>query len=368
MKRPRPTPSNEDNRLVQKKERIKKTHTPVITIRDEDLCANTQALTAVRQVTSATNSKITLAAKQIFIAPSSIEARRDILKKIEELNPARVIAPKPMGERNMMTKIVIKNETFGETVEAIAEEINRCIGITPLRVKPIGKSGRLHLLLFENKYTVRHILHAFDTSQRTIFCAKKNKAQPYMENLAHINQCKNCYAFDHTKHSCYGTKKDPTMITVTATGATITVCSNCKHEGHGANQVNCPAFQKQLAIRERVLLDRQAKSKERSEAARVRKETTFAQALRSNKEFPQLGASSTSITTDEELGPTPPLPPRQTALTASTDQPNMDILLAILQRMDSVVAEVNNMRTEMNSLKTELLIIKRAKTATTVNG
>ncbi|CAG4944928.1 unnamed protein product [Parnassius apollo] len=95
-----------------------------------------------------------------------------------------------MGERNMMTKIFIKNETFGETVKAMAEEINRCIGITPLRVKPIGKSGRLHLLLFENKYTVRHILHAFDTSQRTIFCAKKNKAQPYMENLAHINQCK----------------------------------------------------------------------------------------------------------------------------------------------------------------------------------
>ncbi|CAG5043997.1 unnamed protein product [Parnassius apollo] len=164
----------------------------------------------------------------------------------------------------------------------------------------------------------------------------------------------NCYAFDHTKHSCYSTKKDPTIFTVTATGATITVCSNCKHEGHGANQVNCPAFQKQLAIRERVLLNRQAKAKERSEAARVRKETTFAQALRSNK--------------DEELGPTPPSPPRQTALTASTDQPNMDIQLVILMCMDSVVAEVNNMRTEMNSLKTELLIIKRAKIATTVNG
>ncbi|CAG5043973.1 unnamed protein product [Parnassius apollo] len=126
--------------------------------------------------------------------------------------------------------------------------------------------------------------------------------------------------------------------------------------------------QKQLAIRERVLLNGQAKAKVRSEAARVRKETTFAQALRSNKEFPQLGASRTSIAADEELGPTPPSPPKQTALTASTDQPNMDILLAILQRMDSVVAEVNNMRTEMNSLNTELLIIKRAKTATTVNG
>ncbi|CAG5026183.1 unnamed protein product [Parnassius apollo] len=111
-----------------------------------------------------------------------------------------------------------------------------------------------------------------------------------MENLAHINQCRNCYAFDHTKHSCYGTKKDPTKITVTATGATIT---------------------KQQAIRKRVLLDRQVKAKERSEAARVRKETTFVQALRSNKEFPQLGASSTSITTDEELGPAPPSPPRQ---------------------------------------------------------
>ncbi|CAG5034047.1 unnamed protein product [Parnassius apollo] len=156
------------------------------------------------------------------------------------------------------------------------------------------------------------------------------------------------------------------MITVTATGATITVCSNCKHEGHGANQVNCPAFLKQLTIRERFLLDHQAKAKERSEAARVRKETTFSQALRSNKELPHLGASSTSITTDEELGPTRPSPPRQTALTASTDQPN--ILLAIFQRMDYVVAEVNNMRTEMKSLKTELLTINRAKTATTVNG
>ncbi|CAG4944926.1 unnamed protein product [Parnassius apollo] len=110
-----------------------------------------------------------------------------------------------------------------------------------------------------------------------------------------------------------------------------------------------------------------AKAKERSEAARVRKETTFAQALRSNKEFPQLGASRTSITTDEELGPTPPSPPRQTALTASTDHPNLEILLAILQRMDSVVAEVNNMRTEMNSLKTELLIIKRAKQLQNIN-
>lgn len=206
---------------------------------------------------------------QIRIIPESAAARERILNILTACGITRVIAPKPKADRQPATKIVLKNETYGEHADTIAAEIFDCIGIKPTTVKKIGKTGRIHLLIFDAQHKTRELLECFKTTERRLFCAPSIKVEQFKENPRHITQCKKCFAFDHAKQSCYGAQEEPQITVTTPEGNTTRVCRNCKAEDHGANNVKCPAFQNMIA---RQMA--QAKAKEEKLTERLRKSST----------------------------------------------------------------------------------------------
>ncbi|GBP64557.1 hypothetical protein EVAR_89603_1 [Eumeta japonica] len=107
---------------------------------------------SIRELTSKNNSTLRAANGQIKIYLVN-SARKDILSKIQVCEPLKIIAPKPKADRQPATKVVLKNETYGgEDAYTIAEEIAYCIGIKPITVKLLGKTGKTRLLIFESKY------------------------------------------------------------------------------------------------------------------------------------------------------------------------------------------------------------------------
>ncbi|CAH1639489.1 unnamed protein product [Spodoptera littoralis] len=207
---------------------------------------------------------------QIKISPNNMAARVNLLTEIESGGFTRVIAPKPKADRQPATKIVLKNETYGESTDAIADEIADCIGIKPKAIKPLGRAGKIHLLLFDGTHKSRDIMENFKRSERKFFCAPSIKVEPFRENPKHIIQCKKCYAFDHSKQSCYGKQEEPQIIITTPEGTTTKVCRNCKEEDHGANNASCPVFKKIIARQIEQAEAKQTKKEERIKRSVVR--------------------------------------------------------------------------------------------------
>lgn len=278
-------------------------HIPNIIIRDENAIKNQDTLKKIRESVAKNSSTLNVMRGQIKINPDNATARVNLLTTIEACGITRVIAPKPKADRQSATKIVLKNETYGESTDAIANEIADCIGIKPIAIKPLGTAGKIHLLIFDGKYESRGLLENFKTSERKFFCAPSIKVEPFRENPKHIVQCKKCYAFDHSKQSCYGKQEEPQIVITTLEGNTTKVCRNCKGEDHGANNAKCPIFKKVIARQMEQAEAKQTKKEERIKRSVVRLGVKYAD-VTNTRQFPTLQQKEPTQPQTEHVPPT----------------------------------------------------------------
>lgn len=280
----------------------KNTHIPNIIIRDENAIKNQDTLKKIRESVAKNSSTLNVMKGQIKINPDNATARMNLLTTIETCGITRVIAPKPKADRQPATKIVLKNETYGESTDTIANEIADCIGIKPTAIKPLGKSGKTHLLIFDGKHKSRDLLENFKASERKFFCAPSIKVEPFKENPKHIVQCKKCYAFDHSKQSCYGKQEEPQIVITTLEGTTTKVCRNCKGEDHGANNAKCPVFKNAIARQMEQAQAKQTKREERIKRSVVRLGVKYAD-VTNTRLFPTLPQKEPAQAQTEQVPP-----------------------------------------------------------------
>ena len=262
-------------------------HIPNITVRDDKILNNKDSLKEIRKIVEDNNSTLTSQKGQIKIKPSDSKAREQILAALNNGEIERIISPKPKADRTPSAKIVIKNECYGEDMETIAAEIQNCIGISPVSVKPLGEKAKLHLAIFDGKHKGREIIELFQNTTRRFFAAPRIIVEAFKEKSNYVIQCKKCFAFDHSKQSCYGKQEEPQKLVVTDLGRQVSVCFNCKQTGHSANNVKCPVFQKIIQKHMEQVQEREAKKKERIQLAAVRKGVRYAD-VTSTRQFPSL--------------------------------------------------------------------------------
>lgn len=279
------------------------THIPNIIIRDENAIKNQETLKKIRESVAKNCSTLNIMKGQIKINPTNATARVNLLTTLETCGITRIIAPKPKADRQMATKIVLKNDTYDESTDTIANEIEDCIGIKPLAIKPLGRAGKIHLLIFDGEYKSRELLANFKNAERKFFCAPTIKVEPYRENPKHIVQCKKCYAFDHSKQSCYGKQEEPQIVLTTAEGTTTKVCRNCKEEDHGANNAKCPVFKNMIARQIEQAEAKQSKKEERIKRSVVRLGVKYAD-ITNTKQFPTLPQKEAAPSPTEQVAPT----------------------------------------------------------------
>lgn len=278
----------------------KNTHIPNIIIRDENAIKNQDTLKKVRESVANNSSTLNVMRGQIKINPDNATARVNLLNTLEACGITRVIAPKPKADRQPATKIVLKNETYGESIDTIINEIADCIGVQPTAVKPLGRAGKIHLLIFDGKHKLRELMESFKTSERKFFCAPSIKVEPFRENPKHIVQCKKCYAFDHSKQSCYGKQEDPQIVITTPEGTTTKVCRNCKAEDHGANNAKCPVFKSMIARQMEQAEAKQIKKEERIKRSVVRLGVKYAD-VTDTRQFPTLSQNELTQPPTEQM-------------------------------------------------------------------
>ncbi|KAG7301191.1 hypothetical protein JYU34_014039 [Plutella xylostella] len=247
--------------------------------------------------------EITTLPIESFTSEEWFISRVNLLTTLETCGITRIIAPKPKADRQMATKIVLKNDTYDESTDTIANEIEDCIGIKPLAIKPLGRAGKIHLLIFDGEYKSRELLANFKNAERKFFCAPTIKVEPYRENPKHIVQCKKCYAFDHSKQSCYGKQEEPQIVLTTAEGTTTKVCRNCKEEDHGANNAKCPVFKNMIARQIEQAEAKQSKKEERIKRSVVRLGVKYAD-ITNTKQFPTLPQKEAAPSPTEQVAPT----------------------------------------------------------------
>lgn len=279
------------------------THIPNIRIRDENATKNQDTLKKIRDTVAKNSSTLNVIGSQIKINPDSATARENILTTLNACGITRVVAPKPKADRQPATRIVLKNDTYGEDSDTIANEIVDCIGIKPTAIKPLGRAGKIHLLIFDGKHKSREILECFKTSDRKFFCAPSIKVEPFKENPSHIVQCKKYYAFDHSKQSCYGKQEEPQILITTPEGTTTKVCKNCKAEDHGANNVKCPVFKNMIARQMEQAKAKQTKIEERIKRSVVRLGVRYAD-VTNMRLFPTLSQKKQPQLSTEQAPPT----------------------------------------------------------------
>ncbi|GBP30714.1 hypothetical protein EVAR_75938_1 [Eumeta japonica] len=255
---------------------IQNTHIPSTIIRDEKIMEDEHALRLIRKVTSKNNATLRIANGQIKIDPVNSTACEDFLTKIQVCEPLRIIGPKAKADRQSATKVILKNKTYGEDANTIAEEITDCIDTKPIIMKKLGKTGKTYLLIFESKYKQRNVLEEFMTTDKKFFSAPSMKVERFRENPRYIVQYKKWYAFDHSKQSCYGKQKESqNKVNILEYTMTI-ICKNYKNEGHNANNVTCQIFQNVISKQMEQTKAKQTKQKEKIKHAKIRLEARYA--------------------------------------------------------------------------------------------
>lgn len=232
--------------------------------------------------------------KELRFYPKTSKSRQKIIELLDSFEGKIIyIAPKPPADRENNVLIVIRNETYGETEQEQIEEMEKCIDIKPSKIKKLNSNGSLHLVIFPanrgNKtFTTTEIISRMKSTSERFFGAPKINAEPYRRNRNRIAQCKKCYKFDHTKHSCHGPQLTPRMQ-ITIDGREVTVCRACRLESdHGANNAICPVFQNKIKENAQILqkkAEKEARKNERVYNSHIHPGISFADRV---NEFPPL--------------------------------------------------------------------------------
>ncbi|XP_045489092.1 uncharacterized protein LOC123690150 [Pieris rapae] len=117
-------PNSPPTALPNKKAKQIINNAPAIIVRDANITASQAKITEIRNIVTKAKSKLSVFKSQIIIQPADVEARRGILEELRtSITPERVIAPKPKSERILTTKVVFKNDVYGESDTDIATEV-----------------------------------------------------------------------------------------------------------------------------------------------------------------------------------------------------------------------------------------------------
>ncbi|CAG9130327.1 unnamed protein product [Plutella xylostella] len=234
--------------------------------------------------------------RTITIRAYTADIRKIIIEELKKLDDGlRFVARVPKAQQIHHTKVVLNTNTYDETNDSCLEEMERCIGVRPLKMKTI--KGNLKLFIFDGAHSYDEVATLMKTTKHAFFGAFSMKPQEYRDDPKRVVQCKKCFLFTHATSACHGEKKDPTCTIQNEEGIDIEICTACKKPGHGANQAKCEKFQKavdrQIAQHEEKIMKQKEEAERRNVALRYRRDNASYANILSASQFPSLSKQTT---------------------------------------------------------------------------
>lgn len=269
------------------------THIPDIIITDVKKINDPEYLKKIRKISTEHGARHVMAPnkRNITIRVYNGEIRTKIIEELEKLDGTlRFVARVPKAQQTHQTKVVLNSNIYDETNEACLEEMERCIGVRPIKMRTI--KGNLHLFIFDGAHPYEEIATLMKTTKHAYFGALSMKPQQYKYDPRRVIQCKRCFLFTHATSACHGERKNPTLTTQNEEGEDIEICTACKKPGHGATQFKCVKFQK--AVERQIAQHKEKENKQREAterrhtAYRCRQENDSYANIASTSEFPPL--------------------------------------------------------------------------------
>lgn len=268
-------------------------HIPDIIITDVKKINDPEFLKKIRKITTAHGARHAMAPNKrtITIRVYTADIRKTIIDELRKLDDGLCfVARVPKAQQTHHTKVVLNTNIYDETNEACLEEMERCIGVRPLKIRTI--KGNLQLFIFDGAHSYDEIATLMKTSKHAYFGAFSMKPQEYKEDPRRVVQCKRCFLFTHATSACHGEKKHPTSTIQNEEGVEIEICIACKKPGHGANQAKCEKFQKAV---DRQMVQHEEKARKQREVAerrysalRYRRDNSSYADINSTSQFPSL--------------------------------------------------------------------------------
>ncbi|KAG7310961.1 hypothetical protein JYU34_003809 [Plutella xylostella] len=273
-------------------------HIPDIIITDVKKINDPEFLNKIRKITSQHGARQVMASNRrtITIRAYTADIRKIIIEELKKLDDGlRFVARVPKAQQIHHTKVVLNTNTYDETNDSCLEEMERCIGVRPLKMKTI--KGNLKLFIFDGAHSYDEVATLMKTTKHAFFGAFSMKPQEYRDDPKRVVQCKKCFLFTHATSACHGEKKDPTCTIQNEEGIDIEICTACKKPGHGANQAKCEKFQKavdrQIAQHEEKIMKQKEEAERRNVALRYRRDNASYANILSASQFPSLSKQTT---------------------------------------------------------------------------
>lgn len=268
-------------------------HIPDIIITDVKKINDPELLKRIRKITTEHGARHAMAPNKrtITIRVYTEDIRKTIIDELRNLDDGlRFIARVPKAQQTHHTKVVLNTNIYDETNEACLEEMERCIGVRPLKMTTI--KGNLHLFIFDGAHSYDEIATLMKSTKHAYFGAFSMKPQQYKDDPRRVVQCKSCFLFTHATSACHGEKKQPTSTIQNEEGVEIEICTACKKPGHGANQAKCEKFQKavkrQIVQHEEKVRKQRETAERRDAALKYRRDNASYVDITSTSQFPSL--------------------------------------------------------------------------------
>ena len=319
---PNPTVTQREPRVT-----TSSSHIPDIVITDVKKINDPEYLSKIRKIITAHGARHAMASNKrtITVRVYTADMRKIIIEEFRKLDDGlRFVARVPKAQQTHQTKVVLITNIYDETNEACLEEMERCIGVRPIKMTTI--KGNLQLFIFDGAHSYDEIATLMKTTKHAYFGAFSMKPQKYKNDPKRVVQCKKCFLFTHATSACHGEKKPSTSTIKNEEGIEIEICIACKKPGHGANQAKCEKFQKAVERQLTQYEEKERKKRDTAErryaALKYRQENVSYANITSTVQFPSL---------PKQAPQSQPLPPSQRNGHTTNNDNNMEPLGQELQ-------------------------------------